>query len=89
MLLNQIKEIYKEEIYKIVTESKDNFKTILLYSLLKGSSVAQSGEKKKIRSARAQNKYHVWVGLQEGDRLHAKERVSEETKHVDTLILNL
>ena len=47
LLLNQIKEIYKEEIYKIVTESKDNFKTILLYSLLKGSSVAQSGKKKK------------------------------------------
>ena len=27
LLFNQIKEIYKEEIYKIVTESKDNFKT--------------------------------------------------------------
>ena len=28
------------------------------------------------------------VGLHEGDHLHAKERVSEETKHVDTLILH-
>ena len=27
LLFNQIKEMYKEEIYKIVTESKDNFKT--------------------------------------------------------------
>ena len=27
LLFNWIKEIYKEEIYKIVSESKDNFKT--------------------------------------------------------------